>query len=77
MKNFQLDAECVSGESIEYDFETGRNVVDWLAGMDIDPQVASVCIRVYDESGRRILIQIPNNDTETVSVRFDPPLMAA
>lgn len=79
MKNFQLDAECVSGESIEYDFETGRNVVDWLAGMDmdIDPQVTSVSIRVHDENGRQILIQIPNNDTETVSVYFDPPLMAA
>jgi hypothetical protein len=77
MKNFQLDAECVSGESIEYDFETGRNVVDWLAGTDIDPRVTSVCIRVHDESGRLILIEIPNNDTETVSVHFDPPLMAA
>jgi hypothetical protein len=77
MKNFQLDAECVSGESIEYEFDTGRNVVDWLAGMDIDPEVTSVCIRVYDDFGRRVLIEIPNNDTEMVSVRFDPPLLAA
>lgn len=77
MKNFQLDAECVSGESIEYEFETGHNVVDWLAGMDIDPLVRSVCIRVQDESGRIIRIQIPNTETETVSVQFDPPLLAA
>lgn len=73
MKNFRLDAECRSGESIEYDFDTGRNVVDWLAGMDLDPEVASVCIRVHDERGRKIMIEIPNSDVETVSVYFDPP----
>lgn len=72
MKNFQLGAASVSGDDVEIYFETGRNVVDWLAGMDIDPEVSFVSIKVYDDTGQQITIRIPNDDSDTVTVQYEP-----
>ena len=69
MLNFDLTVTTNSGSSASFLFDTGRDAIAWLAGMDDESEQAQyIAIEAFTDDGRKVSIVIPNDGSRAASV---------
>jgi hypothetical protein len=69
MVNFDLTVTTASGSLASLLFDTGRDAIAWLAGIEEDEEPARhIAIEAFTDDGRKVSIVIPNDGSTAASV---------
>ncbi|MEP7217799.1 MAG: hypothetical protein ABI876_02725 [Bacteroidota bacterium] len=71
MMNFSLSATLADGHTVEHGFQDCHDLIQWLAGYGIVPDISCAEITVKTEDGRTVRITIPNDNSTEVRARID------
>jgi hypothetical protein len=71
MNNFELALVYDSGMPIPFQFDNGRDAVQWLGGDGEGEQVRRISITAIADDGRKILITISNDPSTKASIRIE------
>ncbi|MDB5034744.1 MAG: hypothetical protein JWQ98_1985 [Chlorobi bacterium] len=71
MTNFSLSATLADGQKVEHSFHDCHDLIQWLAGYGIVPDISSAEITVRTDDGKTVHITIPNDDSMEVRARID------
>jgi hypothetical protein len=71
MTNFSLIATLADGAKLDHYFSDCRDLLNWLAGYDIAPDITSAEIIVTTDDGKTVHITIPNSHGTAVRADVD------
>jgi|GEM_PF-2793885 len=71
MNNFELAIVYDSGTPIPFQFDNGKDAVQWLGGYDDGERVSKVSITAVTDDGRKILISISNDPSTRASIMIE------
>lgn len=71
MNNFELSIVYESGVPIPFQFDSGREAVEWLGGYGEETPVSEIFITAITDDGRKIHISIPNDPSTNASIRIE------
>lgn len=71
MTNFSLTATLANGVQLDHYFTDCRDLLNWLAGYDIVPDITSAEIVALTDDGKTVHIMIPNSTSTSVRAAVD------
>jgi hypothetical protein len=73
MANIKIEAPLVDGSLMPYieENDSCKNVVEYMCGDDLRPPARCVNITVTTQSGKFLLVTIPNDSTSQATVTLD------
>lgn len=71
MENLKIRAHLVDDSIIDFDFDTGRELINTLFSDDWAAPPRSISFEATSESGKIVSINIPYGDDNTVFISID------
>lgn len=71
MKNLEFNFPLVDGSVLPFSFPTGKEMIFNIIGDDIRPPILSLAIEAKAQDGKKVIINIPNDDSELAFIEVE------